>query len=375
MSKKERISTLTIKGFKSIRNLNQLKLGNLNVLLGANGAGKSSFVSYFGMLGEMVQQRLQKWTNQQGSADRIVSFGVKETSQIESFVTFGRNGYQFRLETAVDGDFIFASEKLFFDGPLYGEDWVDLGTGHTEAKLKDKYLSRGFRTAWKNDTTSFCYDSISSWKIFHFHDTSERAEVKRYGPVHINQHLTSDASNLAAYLYRLQHDEPGTYGEIRKAIQLALPFFDDFQLEPTELKSQEQLINLKWRQKDNDYIFWPSQLSDGSLRFICLVTALLQPDPPSTIIIDEPELGLHPYAITLLGSLLRSASARMQVIVATQSVPLVNEFSVDELVIVDRLDGDSVFQRLDETAFQTWLEDYSLGELWEKNIFGGRPGA
>lgn len=144
-------------------------------------------------------------------------------------------------------------------------------------------------------------------------------------------------------------------------------------LKPQSLPTEEEQIRLLWRQQDSDYPFWPSQLSDGSIRFICLVTALLQPDPPSTIIIDEPELGLHPYAITLLASLLRSASKRMQVIASTQSVPLVNEFSIDDLVVVERDKSATIFKRFEEDEFKIWLEDYSVGELWEKNVLGGRP--
>ena len=140
--------------------------------------------------------------------------------------------------------------------------------------------------------------------------------------------------------------------------------------EPEALNSNG--IMLKWLHRDFDYEFIPSQLSDGSLRFICLVTALLQPDPPSTIIIDEPEIGLHPYAITLLGALLHSASERMQIIVATQSVALVNQFSIDELIIAELKDGSSVFKRYKEREYELWLEDYSVGELWEKNVLGGR---
>lgn len=373
MSKKNPISRLTIKGFKSIKRLDELRLGSLNVLLGANGAGKSSFVSYFRMLSEMMELRLKKWTIQQGSADRVVSFGVKETNKIESFVKFGLNGYKFELEPTVDGDFVFANEQLYFNGPYYGEKWIPLGSGHQEAKIKEAFNSKKFYAAYKNDVVSYCYESISSWKVFHFHDTSDMAGVKRFGPAHINDYLRPDASNLAAYLYRLLTETPDIYEQIRKTIQLTIPFFDDFVLKPRRLDSEEELINLQWRQKDSDYVFWPSQLSDGSIRFICLVTALLQPDPPSTIIIDEPELGLHPYAITLLGSLLRSASTRMQVIVSTQSVPLVNEFSIDDLIIVEREKGATIFKRLDKDEFQTWLNDYSVGELWEKNILGGRP--
>ncbi|TBV05091.1 AAA family ATPase [Phytopseudomonas dryadis] len=368
MSKKNRISKLSIDGFKSIRSLPDFELGNLNVLLGANGAGKSSFVSYFRMLGEMVEGRLQKWAVQQGGADRILSFGIKETNRVESFIRFGLNGYRFALEPTVDGGFVFANERLFFAGPYYGDKWIELGNGHQEAKLKEQFL------AWPSGSEAdYCYSSISSWKVFHFHDTSDTAGVKRWGGLQDNDYLRPDASNLASYLFRLQEDEPEVYEQIRKTVQLAIPFFDDFALKPRKLKGDDEQIRLLWRQKDSDYTFWPSQLSDGSIRFICLVTALLQPDPPSTIIIDEPELGLHPYAITLLASLLRSASTRMQVIVSTQSVPLVDEFTVDDLIIVEREQGDTVFKRLDEEELKTWLEDYTLGELWEKNILGGRP--
>jgi predicted ATPase len=369
MSTRNSIEQLTIKGFKSIQNMGNLPLYRLNVLIGANGVGKSNFVSYFRMLGEMLDQRLQVWTKKQGGADRIVSFGVKETEEIEAYVKFGLNGYKFSLEPTTEGGFTFSEESLFYDGPYYGESWDRLGSGHTEALLKDK-----FEKGKKGNVADYIYSSISSWKVFHFHDTSETAGVKRLGALHDDEYLRPDASNLAAYLYRLKDDHPEVYEKIRKVIRLAIPFFDDFVLKPRKLSTEEEQIRLLWRQKDSDYSLWPSQLSDGSIRFICLATALLQPEPPSTIIIDEPELGLHPYAITLLGALLRSASSRMQVIVSTQSVPLLNEFSIDDLIVVEREDGASVFRRCDEDDFEDWLKDYSIGELWEKNILGGRPG-
>lgn len=368
MSTKNSIKQLTIKGFKSIKLLDKFQLNSLNVLIGANGVGKSNFISYFRMLGEMMALHLQTWTTNQGSADRIVSFGVKETSKIQSFIEFGLNGYLFELEPTVDGEFSFFSEKLFFAGPKFGPKWIFLGAGHKEAKLKERFISDG-----KWSEADYCYSSIASWRVFHFHDTSDTAGVKRLGALQDNDYLFPDASNLAAYLYRLSEESPDVYDQIRKTIQLAIPFFDNFILKPKKLKTEEEQIRLLWKQKDSDYALWPSQLSDGSIRFICLVTALLQPDPPSTIIIDEPELGLHPYAITLLGGLLRSAATRMQVIVSTQSVALVNEFSINDLIIVEREQGGTVFKRYAEDEFKTWLADYSVGELWEKNILGGRP--
>ena len=364
---KNKIGSLTIKGYKSIQNLQKFKLNHLNVLIGANGAGKSNFVSYFRMLGELVEGRLQKWTAQQGSADRIVSFGVKETGKIESFIEFGLNGYKFELEPTLDGGFTFAKEEMFFDG-LHKGSLRNLGTGHKEAALKEKY-----RASKKESVADYCYSSIASWKVFHFHDTSDTAGVKRLGALHDNEYLRPDASNLAAFLHRLSEESPDIFLQITKTVRLAIPFFDEFVLKPRKLDTEEEQIRLLWRQKDSDYSLWPSQLSDGSIRFICLVAALLQPDPPSTIIIDEPELGLHPYAITLLGALIRSASKRMQVIVSTQSVPLVNEFSIEDLIVVERELGASVFKRHAKEDFKAWLEEYSLGELWEKNILGGRP--
>lgn len=372
MGKKNSVEQLSIHGFKSIQNLEGLKLGNINVLIGANGSGKSNFVSFFRMLGEMVEGRLQVWTGKQGYADRVVSFGVKETQTLSASIRFGRNGYDFSLEPTIDSGFVFTDESLYFNGPYHGAESYWLGSGHAEAKLKKMY-ERSNSGNTPDRVSEYCYESITSWKVFHFHDTSDTASVKRRGSLHDKEHLRPDASNLAAFLYRLKHENEDVYEQIRKTVRLAIPFFDDFALTPEQLPSGEEQIRLLWRQNDSDYAFWPDQLSDGSIRFICLATALLQPDPPSTIIIDEPELGLHPYAITLLGSLIRSASKRMQVIVSTQSVPLVNEFSIDDLIVVEREKGASVFRRHHAEDFESWLEDYSVGELWEKNILGGRP--
>ncbi|WP_269899993.1 AAA family ATPase [Paenalcaligenes faecalis] len=362
------IHTLSIAGFRSIRHLENLQLSNLNVLIGANGAGKSNVVAYFRMLSELVEGRLQVWVSKQGGADRVLSYGVKETSALTTSVRFNDNGYDIRLEPTVDGGFVFVSEALYFDGLDAGVTRPQLGSGQLESNLK-REMSGGV----SQKIADFCYKAISGWKVYHFHDTSDTAGVKREGAVHDNEYLRMDAANLGAFLYRLQNESPNHYTQIRKIVRLAIPFFDDFVLKPRELASEELLVRLLWKQKDSDYALWPSQLSDGSLRFICLVTALLQPNLPTTIIIDEPELGLHPYAITLLGALIRSASKRAQVIISTQSVALLNEFDIENLIVVDRENEGSVFKRLNKQDFSAWLDSYTIGELWQKNILGGRP--
>jgi len=368
MDNKKTIDHLTIKGFNSIMELDRFPLSRLNVLIGANGAGKSNFVSYFRMMTELINGRLQLWTRKNGSADRLVSFGIKRTTKVRTVIEFGQHKYTVVLDTTSDGGFVFSEESRTYDGNWIGKEWTPFGMGHLESNFTSMREKTLFGSA-----EDICFDSMSRWRVYHFHDTSDTAGVKREGAVHENEYLRPDGENLPAFLYRLKSENSKVYEQIRKTVRLGIPFFDDFLLKPTQLKSGEEQIRLLWRQRESDYSLWPSQLSDGSIRFICLVTALLQPDPPSTIIIDEPELGLHPFAVTLLASLLRSASERMQVIVSTQSVSLVNEFQVEDLVVVERENGASSFRRFEKDDFRAWLEEYSLGDLWAKNILGGRP--
>ena len=365
MVEKRPIDKLTIKGFKTLQDV-ELELGKLNVLIGPNGAGKSNLVSYFQMLRRLVAEDLRIWTGRQGGADRILTYGAKSTPGLLSSIQFGENTYRFTLASAADDRFVFTGE--FLEGSQGKRHRFDLGSGHNEAALKSEAHERLGRAS----AAEHCYHAISNWQVYHFHDTGQDARIKKTQGLHQNRGLRHDAANLAAYLFRLKYDLPDIYREIVGTIQLVLPFFRDFDLQPESTANGDRTILLQWHSRHDKYEpFLASQLSDGSLRFICLVTALLQPDPPSTIIIDEPELGLHPYAIHLLGALLRSAAQRMQVIVATQSSLLLDEFSVEDLITVELKGGVSVFNRLEEAQFTEWLKDFSVGELWFKNVLGG----
>ena len=219
----------------------------------------------------------------------------------------------------------------------------------------------------------YIYNAISSWKIYHFHDTSKLAPMRRFETIDDSDYLRFDAANIAPFLYGLkenvQQGGANAYKQIVETIRLVTPFFDDFILKP----NKNEKVRLRWRQKGSDYPLKPHHLSDGTLRFICLTTALLQPDLPSTIIIDEPELGLHPYAIEILAELIQSASQNTQIIVSTQSPALVDYFEPEDIIVVNRKKGASVFERLSKRELASWLEDYSLGDLWRKNIVTGGP--
>ena len=207
--------------------------------------------------------------------------------------------------------------------------------------------------------------------MYHFHDTSDTAAMRRTGSVRDNERLRPDGGNLAAFLFHLREEEKDTYDLIVDTVRLAAPFLRDFKLRPKKSNGDE-IIELEWEQKDSDYPFHASQLSDGTLRFIALATALLQPNPPATVLIDEPELGLHPQALDILANLILQAQNRTQLIVSTQSAPLLNAFEPDQIVVIDREEGESRFRRLEADDLREWLgQDYTLGDLWQKNVYGG----
>ncbi len=357
------VRKLTVTGYKSIRTLPEFELGDLNVLIGANGAGKSNFISLFRLLNEMYEGRLQIHVQTQGGPDALLHFGRGETERIHAEFYFGANGYKFDLIPTADNRLIFEDEISWFGGVYYRtSSQALLGKSHEESKLKS--ASDGY--------SPYVRTAVSQWRVYHFHDASEKAKVKQLQPSNDNLRLKVDAANLAPYLRMLRENHEAAYRRIVDAVRLVAPFFDDFVYRP----GNPDTVELEWIQAGHpDTPLRAHMLSDGTLRFICLATLLLQPISrlPETILIDEPELGLHPYAISILVDIFKQVSEQRQLIVSTQSVELVNELSPEDVIVVDQENGASTFHRLSQEDLSGWLEQYSLGELWKRNILGGRP--
>jgi len=352
-----------------------LELRPLNVLIGANGAGKSNLISFFKMLNEMMAGRLQQYIGTSGRAQSLLHFGPKVTPQIEARLEFevdnGLDTYDLRLFHAAGDTLVFAEEtlsflKVGFDKPLL----VPLGAGHEETRIVQESAKNGA----KAKVASVLRHLLNQCRVYHFHDTSPTARVRQYGYVGDNRWLMPDAGNLAALLLRFREENGGSvYKRIVSTIRLIAPFFVDFDLEPAGPNKQDVILN--WRDEGSDQIFGPHQLSDGTLRAMCLVTLLMQAedDLPELIIVDEPELGLHPYALNVVASLFKKASHHTQVLISTQSRSFLDSFDPENVVVVNREGRNSQIARPDPAQLEAWLEEYSLGEIWEKNVIGGGP--
>jgi predicted ATPase len=356
-----KLDSLRIEGFLSIRST-KVELGDLNVLVGANGAGKSNFIAALELLGRLTEQELGLYVGLRGGASSLLHAGGKN-QVLNLELVFGPNLYEVVLIPSANDGLIFSQERVFRDGP-HRED-SRLGRGHRETGLHDEFEQRG-----QGSAAAEMLDLLGGCRVFHFHDTSANAPVKQYSDVSDNVSLRPDAANLAAFLLWMREARPRDYRRVILSIQQVAPFFRDFVLVP-ELNQDK--VRLRWRQEGSDGVFSGDALSDGTLRFVCLSTLLLQPDPPALIVLDEPELGLHPFAIVQLAEMLRVASRESQVLIATQSVTLMNQFELDDLIVAEREHGATVFTRPVPERLTEWLEEYGLGEMWEKNLLGGRP--
>lgn len=357
------ISWLEIQGFKSIKS-QKVHLRNINVLIGGNGIGKTNFISSFELMRNIYMRNLQSYVLTKNGANALLYLGRKNTSEITLDLCFehdGRNNrYVVILAESQDKLYIKTAQTAYY----YNKEWRYQihDKGVTEASLMNDNRGQSWYVA----------PLLDSFEIYHFHDTGDTSPMKKLSNINDNRMLRPDGSNIASFLYYLKERYPKYYARIERTVASVSPFFKGFNLSPNRLNPD--MIGLEWYQEGaGDDFFNAYQLSDGSLRFICLATLLMQPLPPKTVIIDEPELGLHPSAINKLAALIEKVSDKSQIIISTQSVNLVDNFKPEDIIVVDRQDNASVFKRLNEGDLREWLDDYSLGEVWEKNIIGGQP--
>jgi len=388
-----KLRKIHLKGYKSIDgDVGQsISFGDVTVLLGANGSGKSNIVSLLDMLQCLIKQELAQFVGKQG-VSRLLFYGPKKTNAITIETFFddrSDNRYEVKLSFGLPDNLFISYEKVSFGQKSIPQEVLQ--AVHRQRENGGQYAagfhflnSQNGESGLVQDeeaTSKLIYDCLSDIRVYQFNDTSDTAKIKDRIYVDDAKYLRHDAGNLAAFLKMLKEHTAYTkyYERIIRHIQRVMPQFGDFDLE--SIPGAENYVRLNWKDSSGtDYLFDPHQISDGSLRFMALATLLLQPPDllPRFIVLDEPELGLHPAAIAELGGLARIAAQNAQVLLATQSTRLVDEFLPEELVIVewDEQQRCSIFKELGSerlNELRDWLVRYSLSELWEKNVLGGRP--
>ena len=363
------IENVIIKNFKSIRDL-ELPLTNLNVLIGSNGVGKSNFISFFEMTKAIFEQRFGSYTLEKGGIDNLLYRGRKVSKEIFGLMDFkNTNAFFFTLKPT-------QSNKGYIDNT--GDFFNKRGE-----RTKD-YIGQWHRTFWdsaveesnlmgKMSGRAYYLNSyLRSFTIYHFHDTSSLSPMRGQCEINDNSYLRDNGSNLAAYLYMLQQTDEKAFRLIEGTIHSIAPYFKRFNLRPDPITPSK--ISLEWEEVNSDMYLNGYSFSDGTIRFIALATLLLQSKLPEVIIIDEPELGLHPAAINKLAALIKRASNTSQIILSTQSTNLVNCFEPENIIVVDREDEQTVFKRLNSADLSVWMDkySYSISDMWESNIIGGQ---
>lgn len=361
------IEQIEIHNFKSIRYA-VVPLKRINILIGENGAGKTNFISFFEMIKALYDKRLGSYMLTNGGINAQLYRGRKYSKEIQGIVDYNNtNAFFFTLRPGIgDKAFIEETGEYFNLQNLNTKDY-----GLWNKTLWDRTTEESDISEYGDYKAKYIRKLLGSFIIYHFHDTSKTSPMRQPCPIGDNATLRHDASNLPAVLYRLQQTDRRAYKLIEATVRSVAPYFKRFKLE--SMATDQSRIRLEWEEQDSDMYLDATSFSDGTLRFIALATLLLQTNLPETIIIDEPELALHPAAMVKLSAMIKRAAMKTQIIVGAQSVTLISNFSINDLVVVGREDNQSTFHRLAEKDFTHWLETYSVGELWEKNIIGGRP--
>lgn len=350
---------IDISGYKSIRHLS-LPLRNINILIGSNGSGKSNFLSFFDFLKHAYNLNLQEYVALKG-IETFLHKGSKITDEISTHLHFGMNGYSFTLKRG-DTGLIFTKEGMWYSNNPYYNNPVDIASVSHESTLRFRSMPRAL----------YIRNYLDQLVKYHFHDTGDNSPFNKESNVENDKfRLDEKGSNLAAFLFNIQKENGTVYNLIIKTIQTIAPYFLDFFFRP----EWNGNLRLRWQNKFSSTVYGVNDLSDGTIRFIALVALFLQPTLPQTIIIDEPELGLHPAAISKLAGLIKSAASKnCQIIIATQSTDLISHFYPEDVITVDQIRGESVFERLNSDSLKQWLEDYTIDDLWKRNIIStGQP--
>lgn len=332
------LRSISIEGFKSIKSIVDLKMKPLNVIIGSNDTGKSNFLDFFKMLRAVGEGTLDAWTILEDGQDAVFHNGIDNTKEIIGELAFDNDLLKIRLGMNK------YNKRIFLPPVIHGQTQENLG-----------FLS-GIR----------CYPPYNHLPGYRSHD------IGCLDCYDITQPLP-DLFSLAPALYAISRTDKKILYRIEQIIRFVSPSFDGFVFDDQAQVHHQPFVQMRWKRKGSEQTIALDKMSHGTLRFAVLATALMQPVMPPMILIESPELDLGPRAIAILADLFRAASEQTQIIVVTQSSALVDHLDIENLIVAEniRIDGTQLMRPKAE-EYAEWLKDYSLGELWRKNVFGSK---
>jgi len=378
---------LEVRGYRRLRQV-ELQLAPLNVLIGANGVGKSSVLDAVDLLAASAEGSLENAISEAGGISSLLTLdgrtdslrfslqlpiGTDQPLKYELNISREGVGYGIRREQLTQRQDLMLPDPFKF---------IDSRAGHV--LYHDPVEKNLVRPNWDYKATETALSQVprmyqtpekfrqllaSSSALYHSLDVSFRAPVRLPQPLQPANTPGSDGSDLLPCLYTMRETDRDRYEAVEDALRIAFPTFERLDLPPAAAGR----LTLGWKDRNFTQPIYPHQLSEGTLRFLWLATLLQSPGLPAVTLIDEPEVSLHPEMLRLLAELLREASSRAQLIVATHSDRFVRFLQPKELVVCDLAeDGGMLVRRASDLDLDGWLADYALDELWSMGRLGGR---
>jgi predicted ATPase len=394
---------IKIEGFRSFKKV-ELEVPRLAVLIGPNGGGKSNFLDLLTLMAEAGNMQLANGVAKRGGFANI-AFGFDPQVELRVEMRFkaalpakaeGQSG-----DERPDVRFSMTARGLAFQAVLVHE--VVAQESGKQPSLSAEMLSRGpagavfrvmsesgaltdkrvgvasnelaitqVRNSSEYPAAAFVLGEFTGWRVYRDIDVGSTSPVRQPALIRPGIQLLPDGSNLSSVLYAIQQDYPDDWQDVLEILRTAYPEFVKLTV---PAQGGDGKVLLRWFEKPFDRHGGISAnfLSDGTLKLLCLLAILKSPDPPPLICIDEPELGLHPDWIKLVAELLQVAAMRTQVIVATHSPHIVAKLEPEQVIVAEKVDGETRLERQDRQDLEKWLKDFNLSELWLAGQLGGRP--